>query len=123
MNIETFADDITLYRENNESFSACLTLPEQLAVFEGHFPGKPILPGVAYIFIAEKLVGRFCQKPLKLKSLKKTKFFRPSEPQERLHIQGSVAFNAADENLLDAQVVFCDDQKQRVPLVKMIMEL
>lgn len=123
MTIDTLADSIMLHQESDNSFSACLTLPLQLTAFEGHFPGKPILPGVAYVFIAENLVSRFCQKPFKLKQLKRTKFFQPSEPLDVLTIQGNIALNASNENSLEAQVLFSDARKQRISLVKMTMEL
>lgn len=123
MTIETFADTIQLEQSAPGCFSGSLTLPVQLGVFEGHFPGNPVLPGVAFVFIAEKLVSRSWGKPFKLKELRKTKFFRPAKPLDVLQIQAETVPDSDDETLLKAQVLFSDEQMQRVCLVKMTMEL
>ena len=122
MSFEIFAEGIEISKLDSRSFSADLTLPENLPVFNGHFPGNPILPGVAYVFLAEKLTSRFLEEPFCLKQLKKTKFFRPTMPGENLKIQGSISCDPADEKKINAQVTFSDSQMQRVCLVKMIME-
>ena len=122
MTFEIFANEIEISRTDSNGFSAEVTLPEDLPVFNGHFPGNPILPGVAYVFLAEKLAGRFWGESFCLKQLKKTKFFRPTMPLETLKIQGSISCDPADETKINAQVTFSDKQMQRVCLVKMIME-
>ena len=122
MNLEAFAESIAITVCDGENFTASLSLPGELAVFEGHFPGNPILPGVAYIFIAEKLAGRFVGEDLMLKELKKTKFFAPTLPRTHLEAAGSVKKDVANEKLLHLQITFSDDEKRRISIVKMIME-
>ena len=122
MTLEEFANNIVINKGEGGSFSAALQLPSDLPVFEGHFPGNPVLPGVAYIFIAEKLASRFMETPLKLKQLKKTKFFAPAFPLDKLEITGTVSCSTEDDKNVNIQVAFTDEQQKRICLVKMCVE-
>ena len=121
MDLEIFADEIKIHQETENSFTAEFTLSGELSVFEGHFSGNPIMPGVAYIFLAEKLTSSFIGFPLRLMQLKRTKFYRVSKPNDMLNIQGNISFDSA-ENIFNVQVIFSDNQMQRISLVRMIME-
>ena len=122
MTLEEFTNNIVINRNEGGSFSAVLQLPPDLSAFQGHFPGNPVLPGVAYIYIAEKLASTFTGLPLVLKQLKKTKFFAPSFPLDQLEISGTVSCDPADETNVNVQVSFTGEQQKRVCLVKMSME-
>lgn len=121
MTLEEFTNNIVINPIDSSSFSASLQLPPDLSVFEGHFVGNPVLPGVAYIFIAEALTRRFTGTPLVLKQLKKTKFFAPAFPMDKLEISGTVS-GGPDEKSLNVQVAFTDEQQKRICLVKMSVE-
>lgn len=123
MHIDTFADQIVINKDGEENFSACFEFPADLTIFDGHFPGNPICPGVAYVFVAERLACRFAGKPLVLKRLKRTKFFAPTAPGDILNVAGSVTPAAENDNILNVQVAFTGDKMQRICSVKMIMEM
>ena len=56
--------------------------------FEGHFPGRPILPGVVLIRAAEITAAVQFDGPVRLTGVRQAKFFRPVQPGE------AVIFNA-----------------------------
>ena len=122
MDMDTFINDISIQKESGNTFSATLTLQEDLPFFQGHFPGNPVFPGVGYIFIAEKLAERFTGYTLKIKQLKKTKFFAPSRPGDILNISGNVAEDVSGGGLLTIQVSFTSNKAERICSVKMIVE-
>lgn len=44
------------------------------SVFEGHFPGQPVMPGVMSLSVISNLLGSHCSKSLFLRSAREVKF-------------------------------------------------
>ena len=122
MDTDTFINNISIKEEGGGAFSAVLSLPEDLLFFHGHFPGNPVFPGVGYVFIAEKLAERVTGCTLRMKQLKKTKFFAPTSPGSILNISGNIAEDVSGRELLTIQVTFTSDRTERICSVKMIVE-
>lgn len=122
MDLECFTEKILIDKIDHSNFSASVQIPSDLTVFEGHFPGQPILPGVTCVFIAEKLTAGFAGRPLKLKQLKKTKFFAPILPGSTLSVTGNVSCSTADEKTIESRITFSDETMHRICSVKMILE-
>lgn len=55
-----------------------LNLPKNLTYFQGHFPGFPVLPAVAFVDISAFLIFTVTQK--KPESLKKIKYLKMKKP-------------------------------------------
>ena len=64
----------------DDSFSAVLTFDPGAPYFQGHFPGFPILPGVAQLGLAERLAERLLGRSATLTCVKKMKFMHVVEP-------------------------------------------
>lgn len=122
MTLDEFAYQIPVEKTGENDFSAKVRFPEELSVFSGHFPGNPILPGVAYLFVAEKLAARVLGEKIVLRQLKRTKFFQPSRPGDPLEIAGRLENDPGDKNILRAQVLFSGEDGRKVCSVKMILE-
>ena len=56
------------------------------AVFKGHFPDKPILPGVLIVAHLKATVSEYLGIPLRLLQVKKQKFVAPVIPDTELTI-------------------------------------
>lgn len=54
--------------------------------FSGHFPGEPILPGVAQLEMAFDAIKRFNRKSLKMSGLKRVRFKQVIRPDDKLRI-------------------------------------
>ncbi len=54
--------------------------------FSGHFPGEPILPGIAQLDMVKDAVSRLRQTPFKISGVKKVRFKRVVKPEELLKI-------------------------------------
>jgi 3-hydroxyacyl-[acyl-carrier-protein] dehydratase len=54
--------------------------------FSGHFPGEPILPGVAQLEMALDAIKRLNRKSLRISGLKRVRFKQVIRPDEKLRI-------------------------------------
>lgn len=73
-----------------------VVLHEDCPVYEGHFPGNPIAPGVANIQMIKELSQSVLDRPVSFAAIRQCKFLRPLRP------------DAA--NTLDVMLTFTDDQ-------------
>ena len=76
-------------------------------IYQVHFPGMPITPGVCIIQIAEELLSEHLQKPLQLTSIRNAKFLsilQPTGHTVRVHLsaiketEGKVSAKAVMDN-------------------------
>ncbi|HEU6449168.1 MAG TPA: hypothetical protein VFV23_12085 [Verrucomicrobiae bacterium] len=56
-------------------------------VFAGHFPGRPILPGIFQIEIARAAAEWACDRRFAVNEISKSKFQRPILPDEPLKLE------------------------------------
>ncbi|HBA60704.1 MAG TPA: hypothetical protein DCZ92_07770 [Elusimicrobia bacterium] len=63
---------------------AVFIFPAELAVFSGHFPGRPLVPGVLELEMARAVMERFTGAPLRIVSVDRAKFLREVKPGERI---------------------------------------
>src|SRR5258708_5991128 len=71
---------------------AVFVFPSGLALFEGHFPGRPIVPGVLEVETARAALEKhFKGTPLRIQSIEKAKFTREVKPGEEIRLRMSFA--------------------------------
>ena len=61
--------------------------PASDAVFAGHFPAHPLLPGIFQIEMARGVAESALQTPLRVRSVTKAKFLRPIIPGETVRVE------------------------------------
>jgi 3-hydroxymyristoyl/3-hydroxydecanoyl-(acyl carrier protein) dehydratase len=54
--------------------------------FSGHFPGEPILPGVAQLAMALDAIKKLDRKNLRISSVKRVRFKQVIRPDDKLRI-------------------------------------
>lgn len=69
-------------KSENGSFSAKIKLNQDHNIFNGHFPGNPVTPGVCMMQIVKELTEEFTDKKLFLKSASNVKFMAIINPFE-----------------------------------------
>jgi 3-hydroxyacyl-[acyl-carrier-protein] dehydratase len=75
-------------KEQNE-IEAQAFVPNDSLWFSGHFPGEPILPGVALVHLVWQAIARHAgekSEEIKLDTLKRVRFTRPVRPGDKLSI-------------------------------------
>lgn len=66
-------DELYTIVEINDDVARIRLLPE-CAIYQGHFPGNPVTPGVCQVGIVEELAGDICGFGLRLKEVKLLKY-------------------------------------------------
>ena len=72
-----------------EGIEAGAEVPENSVWFNGHFPGEPILPGIALLSAVYEAVLKDASRrgePLRISGLKRVRFTGPVRPGEKLSL-------------------------------------
>lgn len=56
-------------------------------IYQAHFPGEPITPGVCVVQIAKELLEEHLQRPLAIKAVKNVKFLSVVSPIEHSQVR------------------------------------
>ena len=75
--------------------------------FSGHFPGEPILPGVAQLGMVFDVIKQACGKNLKISGVKRVKFKQIIKPGDKIQI---IASKKNDNNSLYTFKVMIDSK-------------
>ena len=105
-------DDLFIFeafRETETGFEADLCTNPSHFIYQAHFPGNPITPGVCVIQVAGELLERKINRKVYLKTLKNVKFLSVIIPVEGKKIKYIFSNIAEVENGCKAQVTVCDD--------------
>jgi 3-hydroxyacyl-[acyl-carrier-protein] dehydratase len=75
------------------------------SVFEGHFPGNPVLPGVIMVEAVRSALIELFQKEYHLKSALSIKFLAVLNPNEYGDVQLRITYSSVEEGLkIDASI-------------------
>jgi 3-hydroxymyristoyl/3-hydroxydecanoyl-(acyl carrier protein) dehydratase len=75
--------------------------------FSGHFPGEPILPGIALLGMVFEAIKQACDKNLIISGVKRVKFKKIIKPGDKIQI---IAREKNDDNSLYTFQVMVDSQ-------------
>jgi 3-hydroxyacyl-[acyl-carrier-protein] dehydratase len=67
--------------ENDHQIQATIILAADHAIFKGHFPGQPVLPGVCMMEMVAEITGDHLKKSLRISGGPLIKFLRMIDPQ------------------------------------------
>ncbi|PWT73250.1 MAG: 3-hydroxyacyl-ACP dehydratase [Bacteroidetes bacterium] len=70
-------------------------------IFEGHFPGQPVVPGVCMIEIIKELIERATSNKTRLVKSEFAKFLAMIDPRRTQMIQAEIKFNVAVTGEMD----------------------
>jgi 3-hydroxyacyl-[acyl-carrier-protein] dehydratase len=89
-------------------YEAALLVASGHPSLAGHFPGRPIVPGVVLLDCVLREAQQWLGRPLQVSGLSQAKFTAPLLPQERARMQlrldgGELRFRIARDGTLIAQ--------------------
>lgn len=85
---------------DNGIADASLQLNPAHPVFEGHFPGQPVVPGVCMVQMIKELLETVTGKKLMLKQSDHIKFLSVINPVKAKPVQASVRFSEKEKGEL-----------------------
>lgn len=89
-----FADPIN---STGHSIEAKVRIEKSHAIFEGHFPGQPILPGVCMMQLIKELIESADQKKYTFSTADNMKFLNIIDPGKDDHINASILMEQRNE--------------------------
>lgn len=69
-----------------QGIKAEIQVPADVTWFDGHFPGEPILPGVAQIALVIQLLKTALKKPVAPQSISRVRFKKVIRPEETIAV-------------------------------------
>ena len=73
---------ITSFDISPDEIIATISIDPDHAIFGGHFPGSPVLPGVVQLQIVKELLEKHLERPLRTKAMRTSKFLQVINPKE-----------------------------------------
>ena len=88
--IEPWHDLVAQHGASPEGLAAEIRVAPDSPWFDGHFPGRPVLPGVAILSMVFEMVRRAAleqDRPVRISGIRRVRFRKPVRPDERLSIE------------------------------------
>jgi 3-hydroxyacyl-[acyl-carrier-protein] dehydratase len=77
---------------------ALITFDKSHKIFEGHFPGHPVVPGVCMMQTVREIMEQTVSKKLKIVTGDNMKFLSIINPEETTAVEVKIQFNQVDKN-------------------------
>lgn len=100
---------VTRTGREGDRITATIHLDKHHAVFKGHFPDKPVMPGVCSLQIVQELLEHHLGRPLRLAKASNIKFMALIDPREHPDLDFDLTQAAQEQGVkVTAKVHFMD---------------
>jgi len=93
------------FEDNAGSVAAAIGLNTGHKIFDGHFPGQPVLPGVCMMQIVKELAEEATGKKLFLSNAAQCKFLSMVDPQKTPELMVAIDYQQPGENTVAINAV------------------
>lgn len=83
---------------HNQEITAHIVIHPGHAIFKGHFPGQPVVPGVCMVQIVKELLEQQLAKVLCLRESSQMKFLQLLTPSDSQELQVHISFQPAEQS-------------------------
>jgi len=90
---------VTSHEKTEKGFTSNITLNKDHQIFNGHFPGNPVTPGVCMMQIVKDLTEEFTNSKLFLKSASNVKFMAIINPFETPDLVMDLDINETEDEI------------------------
>lgn len=95
---------------NGNDLTVTLTINKDHRIFDGHFPGQPVVPGVCMMQIILELTEQVTEKKLKLLTAQDMKFLAVINPLENNKVSATVKYTETEVGTFSATAtIFCNE--------------
>jgi len=94
--------------EKKGAIDVILEIDKHHSIFEGHFPGQPVLPGAVMLQMIKEVLESLLNYAIRLKKADQIKFLGLIDPQINNVLKLSLSYNVDDSGLLNviASLIF-----------------
>jgi 3-hydroxyacyl-[acyl-carrier-protein] dehydratase len=92
--------------ESDNQIQVIVNLRPDHAIFKGHFPGQPVLPGVCMMEMISEIMSEYLHKPLRISAGPLIKFLRMIDPQKSPVINLEIGYQAAPDGTTTTGKIF-----------------
>jgi 3-hydroxyacyl-[acyl-carrier-protein] dehydratase len=85
---------ISSLNETNGCIYASTLLREKHAIFSGHFPGHPVLPGVCMLEMITEITGEYTKQAFRISGAPMIKFLRMIDPSVNPQINLEIKYES-----------------------------
>ena len=94
---------------DGDKVTAQLSLEPSHGIFNGHFPGMPVVPGVCMVEMIKEIFEEVISQPTKLKSSRHIKFLNVLNPNVHAEVFADIDFRESPDGYhLSAKIYFED---------------
>jgi len=98
-----------LFLDGNEtSVTSEIKINPEHTIYEGHFPGSPVTPGVVQLQIIKEILETYFQSKLKMKQMRTCKFLQIINPLETPVVQIDARFAKSEFLEVTASIRYKD---------------
>ncbi len=90
---------ISSIQKKNNSFKTVLELNAIHKIFEGHFPGQPVVPGACMLQMVKEITEVILSKKIQLTKADNIKFLLLINPNEHRILQMDLTFNISEDGI------------------------
>lgn len=106
----------TILRKDVDAMAYDIRLNPAHTIYQAHFPGEPVTPGVCILQIARELLEDLLQRPLAVKSVKNMKFLSVISPLVTPQVSCCFEKVGQDAGIVSAQATIKTNDKEFVKL-------
>jgi 3-hydroxyacyl-[acyl-carrier-protein] dehydratase len=85
--------------QQEKNIHATLEINKNDAIFEGHFPGQPVLPGACMLQILKEVLESSLSVSLRMKKADQIKFPSPVDPSRNNILKLSLSYKENDDSM------------------------
>ena len=100
---------ITTLQQESGKISAALEINAGHKIFEGHFPGQPVVPGVCMMQMVKEILEAVLEQPLRLYTADNLKFLTVIDPVETNAIHATLKYTIAADESIQVAATFLND--------------
>ena len=100
---------VSSVQKENNSFKIVLELNAIHKIFQGHFPGQPVVPGACMMQMVKEVTEIILGKKVQLTKADNLKFLQLINPNEHRTLQMDLTFNISEDGIANVSANLSND--------------
>jgi 3-hydroxyacyl-[acyl-carrier-protein] dehydratase len=92
--------------ESDNQIQVMVNLKADHAIFKGHFPGQPVLPGVCMMEMVSEIMSGYLQNSFRISGSPLIKFLRMIDPQKSPVIHLEIKYQSVRDSIITNGRIF-----------------